>query len=60
MPGFVTKGLMGRMMNGMMEKKLNETLETVLNDAKVYAETGNVSAAKQERVDQPNKKKKAA
>lgn len=55
---FRSKGLMGAMMNGMMEKKMNQTLETVLNDAKVYAETGKISEAKAERVAELEKKKK--
>ncbi len=53
---FKSKGLMGMMMNGMMEKKMRQTLDTVLNDAKVYAETGEVSKAKQDRIDQLAKK----
>ena len=57
---FRSKGLMGAMMNGTMEKKMTKTLDTVLNDAKVYAETGNVSAAKQERIDELAKKQKKA
>ncbi|WP_306641347.1 SRPBCC family protein [Sanyastnella coralliicola] len=55
---FRSKGLMGAMMNGMMEKKMKTTLETVLNDAKVYAETGEVSEAKRERMAELDKKKK--
>ncbi len=55
---FGSKGLMGSMMNGMMKKKMNQTLDTVLNDAKVYAETGNVSLAKKERVAHLEKKQK--
>ena len=55
---FGSKGLMGSMMNGMMKKKMNQTLDTVLNDAKVYAETGNVSMAKKERVAHLEKKQK--
>lgn len=57
---FGSKGLMGALMNGMMKKKMNETLATVLNDAKVYAETGQVSAAKQARIDELAKKTKQA
>lgn len=53
---FGTKGLMGSLMNRMMEKKMIETLTTVLNDAKVYAETGNVSESKQKRMNQLAKK----
>lgn len=53
---FGSKGLMGSLMNGMMEKKMNRTLETVLNDAKTYAETGKTSLAKQERMKKLAKK----
>lgn len=55
---FGSKGLMGSLMNGMMKKKMNETLATVLNDAKIYIETGQVSAAKGERIAQLEKKQK--
>lgn len=57
---FESKGLMGKMMNGMMRKKMAETLETVLNDAKVYAETGKVSQVKADRLVQLEKKMKKA
>lgn len=57
---FASKGLMGVMMNGIMKKKMNKTLETVLNDAKVFAETGKPSQAKQERVAELAKKNKIA
>lgn len=57
---FGSKGLMGAMMNGMMEKKMHKTLDTVLNDAKVYAETGKVSAVKQKRIEDLKKKNKKA
>jgi len=53
---FGSKGLMGSMMNGMMKKKMGTNLETVLNDAKIYAETGQVSQAKQDRMNQLQKK----
>ncbi|GAB5557419.1 MAG: hypothetical protein SchgKO_16320 [Schleiferiaceae bacterium] len=49
---FGSKGIMGALMNGMMEKKMVQTLETVLNDAKVYAETGLPSKAKRDRMKQ--------
>ena len=55
-----TKGLMGAMMGGMMEKKMSQTLETVLNDGKVYAETGKPSAAKLARIAELEKKSKKA
>lgn len=57
---FGSKGMMGKMMNGMMRKKMSQTLETVLNDAKVYAETGQISEEKAERVAQLDKKLKKA
>lgn len=53
---FRSKGIMGTLMNGMMKKKMNETLTTVLNDAKIYAETGQVSQAKRKRIDKLMKK----
>lgn len=55
---FRSKGLMGSVMNGMMKKKMSETLQTVLNDAKVYAETGRPSLNKQKRVDELARKNK--
>jgi len=58
--GFETKGLMGSLMNGMMKKKMNEALGIVLNDAKTYAETGQISKAKEERITQLAKKNKKA
>ncbi len=57
---FRSKGLMGTLMNGVMKKKMAETLETVLNDAKVFAETGEISIAKKERNQELAKKKRAA
>ena len=57
---FGSKGLMGTIMNGMMKKKMIKTIDTVLNDAKIYAETGMISAAKQERKDKLLKKNKAS
>ncbi|GAB5424605.1 MAG: hypothetical protein Crog4KO_17520 [Crocinitomicaceae bacterium] len=57
---FESKGLMGKMMNGMMRKKMAETLETVLNDAKVYAETGQVSQEKADRIAELERKSKKA
>ena len=53
---FEVKGLMGLLMRSTMEKKMFETLETVLNDAKVYAETGKVSATKAARMQELSKK----
>lgn len=49
---FISKGLMGMMTRGMMQRKMSETLETVLNDAKIYSETGKVSKAKKERIEE--------
>lgn len=58
---FGSKGLMGAMMKGMMRKKMNQTLETVLMDAKVYAETGKISENKRKRIAElQGKQKKAA
>jgi len=53
---FRMKGLMGSMMKGMMEKKMKDTWTTILNDAKVYAETGLVSVEKAKRMEKLNKK----
>ena len=39
---FEGKGIMGFLTKGMMKKKMTKTLETVLEDAKIYAETGNI------------------
>ena len=55
-----TKGLMGSIMGGMMKKKMAETLSTILNDAKVYKETGEQSAVKKARVDELEKKQRKA
>lgn len=55
---FRSKGIMGTLMNGMMEKKMSETLETVLNDARIYAETGQTSEAKKDRVAELKRKNK--
>ena len=57
---FLSKGLMGTLTRGMMKKKMSETLQTVLNDAKVYAETGQVSEAKRKRMEKVGKKLQAA
>jgi len=56
-----TQGFMGIIMWKMMRKKMNETLGTVLMDAKVYAETGEVSENKKARqLELAAKLKKAA
>ena len=57
---FRSKGLMGSMMNGMMKKKMYATLEQVLGEAKLYAETGQLSDEKQKRMAQLAKKQKRA
>lgn len=57
---FRTKGLMGAMMTGKMKKKMSFILQTVLNDAKVFAETGKVSKAKAKRIAEIEKKTKVA
>lgn len=49
---FKTQGLMGWMMNGLMNRKLNKTIQTVLLDLKSYVETGKVSRVKQARLDE--------
>ena len=53
---FESKGLMGTLMRGMMKNKMSKTLDTVLNDAKIYAETGQISGAKEKRVAQLERK----
>jgi len=55
---FEMKGLMGILMKGAMKKKMNKTLDVILIDAKVYAETGKISKAKATRLAQLAKKKK--
>ena len=54
---FKSKGILGALMNGIMKKKMNDTLETVLKDAKIYLETDKVSSAKQKRIDHLAKKR---
>lgn len=53
---FESKGLMGTLMRGMMKSKMSKTLDTVLEDAKVYAETGQISSAKEKRIAQLERK----
>lgn len=53
---FEVKGVMGFFMKGMMKGKMKKTLDTVLEDAKVYAETGQISSEKAKRVSQLEKK----
>jgi len=40
---------MGAMMGGMFKKKLNTTIDGVISDLKIYAETGEISTEKKER-----------
>ena len=49
------KPFMGAMMGGMMKKNINGLLPVVLNDLKVYAETGEVSESKAARIASLNK-----
>ena len=44
------KPFMGSLMGGVMNKKINRLLPTVLNDLKVYVETGEVSESKAARM----------
>ncbi|MEO1011316.1 MAG: SRPBCC family protein [Bacteroidota bacterium] len=53
---FELTGIMGLLMKGIMQRKMGKTLETVLKDAKVYAETGQVSEAKRKRIRELEKK----
>lgn len=57
---FRVKGLMGSLMKGMMKKKMSKLLKVVLNDIKVYAETGRPSESKQKRINKIANKKVAA
>ncbi|MEM8893951.1 MAG: SRPBCC family protein [Bacteroidota bacterium] len=57
---FRSKGLMGAVMNSMMEKKMKQTLAQVLKDAKVFAETGRPSEAKRKRVEELARKSRKA
>lgn len=45
-----TKKFMGTLMGGMLQKQIKAVIPTVLNDLKVYAETGNISDEKKQRV----------
>ncbi len=54
---FRSKGLVSILMNPLMKKNMSSTLETVLNDAKIYAETGQVSEAKRMRIEELKRKK---
>ena len=52
---FGVQGFMGKLMSGMMRKKLDTLLSIALNDLKVYAETGTVSDTKRARLEQLSK-----
>ena len=49
------KRFMESLMGGMMKKNLSRLLPQVANDLKVYAETGNISEAKKQRLAKLNK-----
>lgn len=49
---FGVQGLMGKLMLGMMKKKMNDLLSIALNDLKIYTETGTVSDTKRARLEQ--------
>ena len=42
------KPFMGAMMGGMFKKKLNTTIDGVISDLKIYAETGEISTEKKD------------
>ena len=53
---FEVRGLMGTLMRGMMKSKMKKTLRNVLTDAKIFAETGEVSALKAKRIQKLKKR----
>ena len=55
-----TKKFMGSLMGGMMKKNINNTMTTVFDDLKVYAETGSISKEKAARMAKLTNKKKQA
>ncbi len=57
---FQLKGFMGRFMKPMMQKKMAGLLDIVLEDAKIYAETGMISEHKRNRIETLNQKNKVA
>lgn len=57
---FELKGFMGRFMKPMMMKKMEGLLDIVLEDAKIYAETGKISENKRKRVEALKRRNKAA
>ncbi|MEO1449625.1 MAG: SRPBCC family protein [Bacteroidota bacterium] len=52
------KPLMGMLAGGAFRKNLNKTIDGVIDDLSIYAETGRISAAKQARLDYLARKKK--
>lgn len=46
---FGLQGIMGRFMKPMMKSKIEKLLDVVLNDARVFAETGSISDTKRKR-----------
>ncbi len=52
---FKLEGIIGRFMKPMMKNKIEKLLDVVLNDAKVYAETGKISETKKKRNEQLTK-----
>lgn len=49
------KRFMGSLMGGMMKRNLSKLLPQIANDLKVYAETGNISESKKQRLAKLNK-----
>ncbi len=47
-----TKKFMGTLMGGMMKKNIDNTMSSVFRDIKVYAETGQISKEKEDRMTQ--------
>ena len=50
------KPLMGFLMGGMFKKNIHKILDEVIEDLKIYAETGKISEAKEKRIAQLEKK----
>ncbi|MFV1884368.1 MAG: SRPBCC family protein [Balneola sp.] len=57
---FELQGFMGRFMKPMMKKKMESLLDIILEDAKVYAETGRISEHKRKRIETLKRKNKVA
>ncbi len=49
-----TKKFMGSLMGGMMKSNINKVIPTVFRDLKIYAETGDISIEKKERMKKVN------